>query len=282
MNMPAADKLPMALLIGIDGFNLDRLDEVRDATTLRRLRDLYLRSETRIYPDGITSTVSGPGWSTIAAGVWPDKHRVLDNDFHGHDLATHPNLLVRAKQADHTLTTYAITSWPPLHEYVFAGDVDHRLALGGNHDWAGNDRKAGADAVRQLTESDHRLGFVYFGSLDEAAHKHGSRSPEYDAAIVAVDGYVQALLDAIAVRENRETEDWLILLTTDHGHRPEGGHGGQTDAERSTFLIGIGEALDDELARTGRLVDIAPTLLAHVGVAADPEWALDGRSLLKD
>lgn len=281
MNTPAAGKLPMALLIGIDGFNLDRLDDVPDAMTLRRVRAEYLRSETKIYPDGVTSTVSGPGWSTIATGTWPGKHGVVDNDFRDHRLAGHPNLLVRAKQADPALTTYAITSWPPLHQYVFAGEVDHRLVLDGD-DWARNDRTVGAEAVRHLAASDHRLGFVYFGSLDEAAHEHGSRSPEYDAAIRAVDGYVRALLDAIAAREEHGREDWLILLTTDHGHRPEGGHGGQTDAERSTFLIGIGDALDDELAKTGRLVDIAPTLLAHVGVAAEPEWALDGRSLLKD
>lgn len=282
-----------ALLIGIDGFNLDRLEAVPEATTLRGLRDRFLRSETRIYPDGITSTVSGPGWSTIATGTWPAKHGVLDNDFIDHRLAKHPNLLVRAKQANPDLTTFAITSWPPLHQYVFAGQVDHYRALDGA-DWPAKDREAAADAIRLLGDGghdgghdgdhdgDHDLGFVYFGSLDEAAHAHGARSPEYDAAIRAVDGHVAAVLDTIAARTTYKAEDWLILLTTDHGHRPEGGHGGQTEAERSTFLIGIGQALDDELARTGRLVDIAPTLLAHVGIAADPAWALDGRSLLKN
>jgi arylsulfatase A-like enzyme len=102
--------------------------------------------------------------------------------------------------------------------------------------------------------------------------------------LIGIDGFnlnrLDAVLETIVARESYGREDWLILLTTDHGHRPEGGHGGQTDAERSTFLIGVGEALDDELAKTGRMVDIAPTLLAHVGVAADPGWALDGRSLL--
>jgi predicted AlkP superfamily pyrophosphatase or phosphodiesterase len=269
------------LLIGIDGFNLNRLDEVAEATTLRRLRAEGLRSETKIYPDGTTMTVSGPGWSTVATGVWPGKHGVLDNDFNDHRLGRYPTLLDRAKQADPGLTTYAITSWPPLHEQLYSHQVDHRLALGGDGDWPGNDRKAGAEAVRLLADGDHRLGFLYFGSLDEAAHEHGSLSPEYDEAIRAVDGHVGAVLDTIAARANYADEDWLILLTTDHGHRPEGGHGGQTDAERSTFLIGVGEALDGELAKTGRMVDIAPTLLAHVGVAADPGWALDGRSLLR-
>ncbi|GAB3409733.1 alkaline phosphatase family protein [Flindersiella endophytica] len=275
-----AGPVAKALLIGIDGFNLNRLDEVPEATNLRRLRAEWLRSETRIYPDGTTMTVSGPGWSTIATGVWPGKHGVLDNDFSDHRLAEYPNWLARAKQVDPGLTTYAITSWPPLHDHLYASQVDHRLALGGD-DWPSNDRKAGAEAVRLLADGDHRLGFLYFGSLDETAHKHGSRSPEYDAAIRAVDGYVGAVLDTIVARETYAHEDWLILISTDHGHRPEGGHGGQTDAERSTFLIGLGKALDDELAKTGRMIDIAPTLLAHVGVAADPTWALDGRSLLR-
>mgnify|MGYP003328751445 CR=1 FL=1 len=35
-------------------------------------------------------------------------------------------------------------------------------------------------------------------------------------------------------------EEWLVVITTDHGHLDEGGHGGESDQERSSFLIAYG------------------------------------------
>jgi hypothetical protein len=32
-------------------------------------------------------------------------------------------------------------------------------------------------------------------------------------------------------------EKWLIVITTDHGHRDEGGHGGDSSQERASFVI---------------------------------------------
>ena len=36
-------------------------------------------------------------------------------------------------------------------------------------------------------------------------------------------------LDAIAARPDFTNEDWQILVTSDHGHKPNGGHGGQSE-----------------------------------------------------
>lgn len=268
-----------ALLVGIDGFNLPRIDDLDgDAPTLRRLRAEAAFAPSRIYPDGATMTVSGPGWSTILTGVWPDKHRVLDNSIAGHALAAFPDFLTRAHP--HVRTFYA-ASWPPLYDQILTTQVAHRHVVPGHID-AAVDAATAAAARQALAADDFDLGFVYFGSLDEAAHAHGSTSAEYDAAIRAVDGHLADLLDAIAGRPTYAEEDWLVAVTTDHGHRPEGGHGGQSDAERSTFVILQGQAVDRARMPQARIVDLAPTLLHHVGVPIEPGWQLDGRTLLEE
>lgn len=66
-------------------------------------------------------------------------------------------------------------------------------------------------------------------------------------------------------------------MTTDHGHRDEGGHGGDSWEERQAFVVAAG---GDVRMRPGITnVDIAPTVLTHLGVPVDPAWQLDGTPL---
>ena len=52
-------------------------------------------------------------------------------------------------------------------------------------------------------------------------------------------------------------------------------------AERTIFVIMSGPSVRGHaFDRPPAIVDIAVTALAHLGVAVDPAWGLDGRSLL--
>jgi hypothetical protein len=62
----------------------------------------------------------------------------------------------------------------------------------------------------------------------------------YLEAIACIDDMVAQLEAAITRRANELGEKWLIVLTTDHGHVDEGGHGGDSPQERASFLIAVG------------------------------------------
>jgi hypothetical protein len=47
---------------------------------------------------------------------------------------------------------------------------------------------------------------------------------------------VESLLDAIAARPSRNEEDWLVILTADHGGKGRI-HGGQSPEERAVFIL---------------------------------------------
>jgi predicted AlkP superfamily pyrophosphatase or phosphodiesterase len=120
--------------------------------------------------------------------------------------------------------------------------------------------------------------FVYLGDTDEVAHDLGPLCPEYTAALHTQDAYLGRLLDAIRGRAAFGGERWTVLVTTDHGHVDEGGHGGRSDEERTVFVIAnrLGEDLAGRSLREPRLVDVGPTALAVLGVTIDPAWDLDG------
>ncbi|WP_371663801.1 alkaline phosphatase family protein [Streptomyces sp. NBC_00280] len=230
-------------------------------------------------------TDSGPGWSSVLTGVWPDRHGVTGNDFTGADYTRHPDFLSRAATARPGLRTAAAVSWPELVDRGTLGPgIGERVRYDGESDgYEGADRLVADTAVRWLTEDDPDVVFVYFGATDEAGHATGPLSPAYDRALLAQDAHLGRLLDAIDARRShpsRADEHWTVLVTTDHGHLDTGGHGGDTHAEREVFVVLAepgtpgGTRLD-----TPRLIDIAPTVLDRLGIPADPAWDLSGHVL---
>ncbi|MFC4113525.1 alkaline phosphatase family protein [Nonomuraea zeae] len=225
-------------------------------------------------------TDSGPGWCSIATGAWPDKHGVVDNGFAAPQFTKFPDFLTRAKTARPELTTSAFFSWAALDEHgAFSHAIDHKLALDGYAlGWAAADEQVAETAERHLAEDDPDAVFVYLGDTDEVAHDLGPLCPEYTAALQAQDAYLGRLLDAVRGRAAYPGERWTVLVTTDHGHVDDGGHGGTSGEERTVFVIAnrLGEDLGGRSLSAPRLVDVGPTALAWLGVPIDPAWDLDG------
>ncbi|MGW2524729.1 alkaline phosphatase family protein [Streptomyces sp. NPDC001617] len=285
------------LVVGMDGLRYDRL--TRSPSTAPVLHGLMAAGAhgTSLLPYGevdgraedgpstsMAYTDSGPGWSSVLTGVWPDRHGVRGNDFTGAEYARHPDFLTLAVTARPCLRTAAVVSWPELVRRGTLGPaIGRRVRFDGESDGYGTaDRLVARTAVRWLTEDDPDALFVYFGATDEAAHATGPFSLAYDQALLTQDTHLGWLLEAIEGRRRyRADERWTVLVTTDHGHLDAGGHGGDTRAEREVFVvlaehggIGGGTRLD-----TPRLIDIAPTVLDRLGIPVDPAWNLPGRVL---
>ncbi|MER6227369.1 alkaline phosphatase family protein [Streptomyces sp900105755] len=281
------------LVVGMDGLRHDRL--TRPDARAPVLHGLMAAGAhgTSLLPygeadgqaaDGPTTSMaytdSGPGWSSVLTGVWPDRHGVTGNDFAGADYTRHPDFLSRAATARPGLRTAAAVSWPELvHRGTLGPDVGRRVHFDGESDgYATADDLVARTAVRWLTDHDPHLVFVYFGATDEAGHATGPLSPAYDHALLAQDTHLGQLLASIGARPSGER--WTVLVTTDHGHLDTGGHGGDTRAEREVFVI-LAEpgAPGGTLLDSPRLIDIAPTVLDRLGIPVDPAWAWAGRDL---
>lgn len=275
-------KTHRVLFIGVDGCRPDALETANTPNIDRLIAAGTFATGTDILPERPTKndTVSGPGWSQLLTGVWSDKHGVLDNSFKGKNYSRYPHFFARIKEVRTKAITASFSTWPPIKDQITsAADVSENY-LPDNHDYAEADKQATAACVKYLESHDPDALVLYLGNVDETGHKHGfhPKVAKYVAAIEQVDAHVGEVLEALAKRPQAAKEEWLILIATDHGGSGTGHGGGRENPDiRRTFLIVSGpgakvQKIDDPTSQ----VDVVATALAYLGIAAKPEWELDG------
>lgn len=273
------------LLIGIDGCRPDAIQAAATPNLDRLISEGAISTNTSILGPRETGsdTVSGPGWSSIFTGVWADKHGVRDNEFTGKNYRRYPHFFSLLRQARPDAVTASFCDWKPIHEHILS---DAAVAEGvtedlkGPEQWAAADARLAEAAAKYLRGQNPDAVCVYFGHVDETGHAKGFHPtvPEYVAAIERADGFVGELTSAIEARPTAEAEEWLVIVTTDHGGRGTG-HGDGHDVEeiRRVFLIVSGPGVEDPgPERQTYLVDAVPTALAWLRVPIDPKWEFDG------
>jgi predicted AlkP superfamily pyrophosphatase or phosphodiesterase len=273
---PAADA--RVLVIGLDGVRWDKLQEVMAAGRAPNLSGLMRRgfgSPTQLeYSPPAAFTVSEVGWSTIAAGVNPDKHTVtgpLNSDPDQADKNGHPDFLTRIERLAPRLGTFAATDWGNLGLAVnggpiFSDEIDRKHATAAADTveaYDAGDQEDADAAVGFLRSGRMSAGFVYFGVVDEVAHVDGAATPAYTDAIARTDARVGRVLAA--------ARGWTVIVTTDHGQQDLDfgtplSHGGSSELERRSFVIAAGPGVAHGRSAEARVVDVHPTVLARVGL----------------
>ena len=281
---PEAAQGGRVLLIGIDGVRPDVLAETPTPNLDALAESGVLIDDART----TTPSVSGPSWSSMLTGVWPGKHGVTNNEFTGKRYEEYPGFLSRVEAVRPGLATVAMGDWTPLFHIgtganAIGGDVDRTVVVDGYElGWAEADAVVTDSAVAALAGGDPAAMFVYLGNPDETSHEHGSIGEEYRAAIEESDRQVGRILSALRSRPGFESESWLVLVSTDHGRREDGGHGGDSPEEMTTFVLLAGTAAGNTRPEGPvHIVDIPVTALHHLGITPEEAWGLDGRSLLR-
>jgi len=281
----AAEPVKKVLVIGIDGCRFDAVKQA-EAPHLDALMSAgAVAQPTRIFPAHYreADTISGPGWSNILCGVWADKHRVMDNEFTAPNYEEFPHFFTRLKEANPDAVTASFSDWGPIAQKIVSSADVVFDASQTDHDYVTGDVEIAAAASKYLREADPTATVVYLGQVDEAGHQEGfhpSVAP-YVKAIEQVDGHIGELLEAVESRPTRQDEDWLILVTTDHGGSGTGHGGGHDNPEVAcSWLVVSGDAAQPgKIAGEHGQVDLVPTALQHLGVEIDPAWKLDGAAV---
>jgi predicted AlkP superfamily pyrophosphatase or phosphodiesterase len=277
---PEVALTPKVLLIGWDGVRPDVLREV-PTPVLDALAAAGTFSENA---ETARPTVSGPCWSSILTGVWPEKHGVVSNDFSSNRYERYPDLFTLMESVRPDLNTFAVGDWLPLVAEDAGGpligdQVDRKVVLNGyDLGWLEADSVSVEAALEEIQTGDPDMLFVYIGAPDEISHNIGGIGTEYRDAIAIADVHLGHLMDAIRGRDSFPQEDWLILVTTDHGRTEGGGHGGTSPEETTVFYLASGPSAQvGTPAESPASVDLVATAFAHLGVEVDPTWELDGQ-----
>ena len=286
------EKRPMALMVMFDGLRADGIESgampnltaLRNGTWQAGYNGAW--SVTGQLAPG-AKTVSAPNHVSIATGVTPSKHGVTANgQTSSGNYSTYPTWLKRVVDAKSGTSALFVYSW--------AEDADLGPAAGVT--FLGNsDAQNATDLAARLASSDAPDATMYFIDAVDAAGHAGYYYPYtagYTNALALTDGYLGACLSAIAGRSTFADEDWLILVTSDHG--------GYMDSHGN--ITGNGHATTVPLVIAGRGVtagripgnpcnfDVAASALAHFGVtvsgldatAHDNSAAVDAARPLSD
>ncbi|NGN63322.1 sulfatase-like hydrolase/transferase [Streptomyces sp. A7024] len=278
--LPKGTSKNKVLVIGMDGLRHDRIADA-DAPALKSLM-VDGTFGAGLLDASLAATSSGPGWSTISTGVWPDKHGVKDNSFAGKNYDTYPGFLARLDQVRPELSTYAALDWKPLDtQGTVTPGADGKNVYDGDADgYEGHDATIADEAESVIRDQHPDVLFVYFGNTDIVAHNKGVMGKAYLDAIAVQDGYTGRLLAAIKARPTYADENWTVIVTTDHGHLDGGGHGGGSTEERSVFVLARGPGIPAGATPDGiEQVDVAATVFHQLGIEPEAGWGLDGKSV---
>ena len=245
-------------------------------------------------------TISAVGYNSLLTGTWTNKHGVVDNAIKNPNY-NYPTIFKVFKEA-----------YPNKKIGVFSTWLDNRTKLVGDglaqtnylqvdyhrdgyeldtlqfpHDKKAYyihliDEKVVAEASHVIKDSAPDMSWVYLEYTDDMGHKYG-KSPELDTAISMLDKQIGSIMQAVNFREINFNEEWLVIITTDHGRDAQTGkdHGGQSDSERNTWLV-INKKPAKEVVKTA-IVDIFPTIAIYLDIKlpAQVAQALEGVSLLR-
>lgn len=272
-----------AVFIILDGIPADVLEAVPtpviDAISAK---GGYTRSYMGGEKDGYSQspTVSAVGYNHVLTGTWSNKHNVWDNDIAAPNY-NYWNVFRIAKTVKPELKTAIFSSWTDNRTKL----VGEGLPVAGNtkmdyyFDGLELDEKkyphtedrifmfhideaVSTEAGRYILENGPDLSWVYLEFTDDMGHGFGD-SPQFTDAIQKADAQVGRIWNAIQEREKKFGEEWMIVVTTDHGRDAETGkdHGSQTDRERTTWIATNAASLNDHFKETPAAVDIAPSLM---------------------
>lgn len=249
-----------------------------------------------------TPTISAVGYNSILTGTWVNKHNVWDNDIQ--DPNYNYKSIFRILKED----------YPEKKIGIFSSWTDNRTRLVGdglaatgniNFDYKFDgleldtvnypqdaerefmhkiDAKVAETAALTIKTEAPDLSWVYLEYTDDMGHKYGD-SPQFYKAINYADDYIGQIWRAIQYREKNFNEDWLIIITTDHGRTAETGkgHGGQSDRERAGWIFTNAKNLNGYFKNNqASIVDIFPTIARFMNLQIPLETSreLDGIPLI--
>jgi len=288
-SLVAAAETRHVLVIGIDGCRPDAL-AAADTPNLDALiqNGTYFEGTDIVSPDrkNPANTISGPGWSNLLCGVWPDKHGVLDNKFTEPKYDQFPHFFVRLKEAQPEARTVSFSDWKPIRDHITRGgdvvlDFSPAADVKGPGGYETGDAASTAACVELLGKEAPAAVVLYLGQVDENGHAHGFHPSvvQYRDAIERVDAHIGQAVGAVQRRP--KNEDWLVIVCTDHGGSgTDHGNGHKNFDIRRTFMIVSGKnAKQGRSTEPTYQVDVVPTALKHLGVDPRPEWGLDGKAV---
>ena len=244
--------VPKGLIIGYDGARADALtltaDDPQSAVQALKAQgggiyNMYCGGDA----PRTQSTSTSPGWTNLLTGHWANEpgggHGIKDN---GIVKAPDAPKLIFNNLFDQGLAGQAafVVSWDEYFAYpgaVWYHDKVYAEERGYNIRWLNQAYTGDAGlfeaGLEEIQNPANDFVMVTLDACDYAGHGYGfdPKVPEYARAFTESEHYAFELIQAVKARPAYADEDWLIIVTADHGGIGTG-HGRQNAQSRQIFM----------------------------------------------
>lgn len=250
------------IILGVDGAGAWFSESVTPNTWEMFSEGAYSSTTKTSFP-----TISAECWGSMLLGVLPKLHR-LTNDIvssKAYDVESiYPSIFRVAKEADSDAKLASFCHWNPIN----VGIVESNLGV---VEGTGSDSEVASQVIEYLDVNDPTVLFVQFDSVDGAGHRNGYGTEGHLHALSAVDELLGQIYAKI--EEKGILDETLLIVAADHGGTPEGGHGGDTLAERMVFMGVHGKTVTKGSQIVDAEIQDIPMISAYaLGLEAPATW----------
>lgn len=266
-NVRVGARVRRVIVVVLDGLRPDAI-EAFDLANLRELSKLgaWTPRATTVSP-----SVTAAAMTSLLTGVPPTHHGLMSDRFHiPHKRGTLDPLPAVLDRAGLPVSTF-IRTLPLLFRPLAHASAKYLGVQ--SPTFRGYDARTILAAARHtLREQQDGLILLHWPDADRAGHEHGWMSPRYGAGCRALDEALDALVRETGVLDDPDT---MLIALADHGG---GGidvndHEGDHPLNVTIPVLMLGAGVDERwLDGPVSILDIAPTVVRALGVAAPPSW----------
>lgn len=238
----------------IDGLRYDTSQKTEVMPFLNQLRNQGASAKM----NSQTPSFSSPGYGSLLTGSWPylSDAPAFNLEYENFYPLTQDNIFSSAKR--HGLRT-AASGYYWFEKLIPADALDIGFFTPEEDQKA--DRQVVDAAIPWLESGNYDLIMIHLDQVDYAGHHEGGPLDErWNQAANRVD----ALLAEI-VAELDFSKD-VLVISSDHGHIDQGGHGGHDPITLVEPFIMVGKGIIPGVYDDISMVDVAPTLAALSGI----------------
>lgn len=247
--LPEGKTSKKVIVIGYDGCRADNLKMCEDNGGIKMLQSMDNGHAVLSYCGGVNyphinrqDTSTACGWCSMLTGKWAVDIGVTGNGVP----KTNDNLtLLTTLVEDGKIDSSAFyVSWgghftDDDSTYINERHYDEEKQLNVNMLKANDDNGTKANVLADINKADcSDFIFSIFEYCDHTGHDTGfcMNNPDLAKDFANQEQTSADVINAIKARETYAQEDWLIIITSDHGGY-NSWHGGPTMQERYTFIV---------------------------------------------
>jgi predicted AlkP superfamily pyrophosphatase or phosphodiesterase len=271
------DGIPYDVITKVNTPNLDKL------TSKGAFGKAYVGGEKGGKTE--SPTISAVGYNSMLTGTWANKHNVWGNGIEAPNYS-YPTFFKVAKEANPNLKLGIFSTWLDnrtklLGEGLTATNnlmIDFKYdgyeldTVAFPHDKNKNfikniDILVTEKATETIKTKSPDVSWLYLEFTDDMGHNHGDSKTFYES-IEHADHLIGQVYEAVSFREKNYKENWLVIVTTDHGRDAQTGknHGGQSDRERETWIATNKKPTSPRFKDGLAVVDIFPSICRFLNI----------------